>query len=109
MTLNEDYSNKFDKFERILQARVINIKAKINLHSLHCKSHCQPLPKDTCIKSQNIKVKRRRAKQPIKTDILRVEEDKAAEAKAKETDDVDQYIILKDGMLRFNFFNVTSK
>ena len=34
--------------------------------------------------------KRRRAKQPTKTDILRVEEGKAVEANAEETDDVDQ-------------------
>ena len=34
--------------------------------------------------------KRRRAKQPTKTDILRVVESKTVDAKAEETDDIDQ-------------------
>ena len=67
------------------------MEAKINLHSSHCKSLCEPLSEDICIKSQNIKLKRRRATQPTKTDIIGLGEDKAVEAKAEETDDIDQF------------------
>ena len=54
----EEYSNKFDEFEKILQAQVKDMEAKLNLNDLHCKYHCEPLLEDTCVKTQAFRPKR---------------------------------------------------
>ena len=66
------------------------MEAKLKLNGLHCKSHCEPLSEDTCVQTQAFRPKRRRAKQPINTNIIRVDEEIAIFSKSEETDAMDQ-------------------
>ena len=50
--IEEEYSNKCDEFDKILQDQVKDMEAKLKLNVFHCKSHCELLSEDTSIKHE---------------------------------------------------------
>ena len=68
--INQEYSNKFDEFKKIIQAQCKYMKAKLNSNGLYF----EPLSEDIYVKSQNVCLKTRRVKPPTITDKNKVAE-----------------------------------